>query len=309
MAIEETKILSYRQPLDHEMLLQVTDLFAKRYPFLRVTGLGNSILGKNIPVLTLGTGQKQVIYVGAHHGMEWITSAILLRFVNEFCEYYKSGKTLYRISLPVFFDEFTLHVIPMLNPDGVDYQIHGISSDNPIRSRVLTMNNGSEDFSHWQANARGVDLNHNYDAGFCEYKKLEAEQEILGGAPTRFSGQAPESEPEVRALCNFIRFHEPIRFLMTLHTQGEELFYRSGGITLPGTRPAAQRLSALSGYRLSDAEGLASYGGLTDWCIRTCRIPAVTVECGKGINPLPIDQFFPIFARLREMLFLAPTFY
>jgi len=309
MRFEEAKFLSYHQPVDHETLLRVTDLFAKRYPFLTVTGLGNSILGKNIPVLILGKGQKQIVYVGSHHGMEWITTAILLRFVNEFCEYYQSEKTIYKLSLPIFWDEFTLHVIPMLNPDGVDYQIHGVSEDNPIRTRVIDMNGGNEDFSHWQANARGVDLNHNYDAGFCEYKQLEMEQGILGGAPTRFSGQAPESEPEVRALCNYIRFYDRIRFLMTLHTQGEEIFYRSGGITLPGTRMAAQKLSALSGYRLSDAEGLASFGGLTDWCIRSCRIPAVTVECGKGQNPLPIHQFFPIFARLREMLFIAPTFY
>ena len=53
------------------------------------------------------------------------------------------------------------------------------------------------DFTHWQANARGVDLNHNYDAGFLEYKQIEAEQGILGGGPTRYSGECPESEPEV----------------------------------------------------------------------------------------------------------------
>ena len=40
--------------------------------------------------------------------------------------------------------------------------------------RGLKYNQQSDDFSHWQANARGVDLNHNYDSGFYEYKKIES---------------------------------------------------------------------------------------------------------------------------------------
>ena len=88
--------------------------------------------------------------------------------------------------------------------------------------------------------------------------------------------------------------------ILTLHTQGEEIYYRSGGKTLPGTYAAARKISSLCGYRLSEAEGLASYGGLTDWCIRSLGIPALTLECGKGVNPLPLSGFFPIYARLRE---------
>ena len=49
------------------------------------------------------------------------------------------------------------------------------------------MNGGSEDFTRWQANVRGVDLNHNYDAGFDAYKQLEPSLGITGGGPTRQS--------------------------------------------------------------------------------------------------------------------------
>jgi g-D-glutamyl-meso-diaminopimelate peptidase len=77
----------------------------------------------------------------------------------------------------------------MLNPDGVDLQIKGIEAGGILSERLLKMN-GREDFSHWQANARGVDLNHNYDAGFHEYKKLEKENDICAGA-TRYSGEYP----------------------------------------------------------------------------------------------------------------------
>jgi g-D-glutamyl-meso-diaminopimelate peptidase len=238
--------------------------------------------------------------------MEWITTAILLRFVNEFCEYYQAPKMIYKLSLPIFWEEFTLHVIPMLNPDGVDYQIHGVCEENPLRTRVIDMNGGSEDFSHWQANARGVDLNHNYDAGFEKYKRIEEENNISQGAPTRYSGEAPESEPETTALCNWIRFHTELCGVMTLHTQGEEIFYKSQGKVPCESERIVQRLATLSGYRPSEAEGLASFGGLSDWCIQELSLPSFTLECGKGKNPLPIDSFFGIWARLRELFFTFP---
>lgn len=292
-----------KSPLDHRQLLAHTEAFADWYPFLGFSYLGESILGKGIPILSLGEGKKEILYIGAHHGMEWITSVILLRFVHDFCSHLKEGKSIYRTALPLLCEQYTIHVIPMLNPDGVDYQINGVSEDNPIYDRLLKMNHGSRDFSHWQANARGVDLNHNYDAKFSEYKRLEAKEGIFEGAPSRYSGEAPESEPEVGHLCNFIRFHDNIRMILTLHTQGEEIFYQSQGRCHPKSHSIARRISALSGYRLSEAKGLASYGGLTDWCISEMNIPAFTIECGCGENPLPLSNYFPIYATLREILF------
>mgnify|MGYP001540708298 CR=1 FL=1 len=66
----------------------------------------------------------------------------------------------------------------MLNPDGVDLHIGGMWEHFPLRERVLIMNGGSSDFESWQSNARGVDLNHNYNALFKEYKTLERERHI-----------------------------------------------------------------------------------------------------------------------------------
>ena len=296
-------------PLDHQELMLQAEKLSEEYPFLSFSYLCESILGKGIPIFSIGQGEKEILYIGAHHGMEWITSVILLRFVYDFCEYLKEEKTIYRTSLPLLCEQYTLHIIPMLNPDGVDYQIHGVSSDNPLYERVIKMNHNSSDFSHWQANARGVDLNHNYDANFWKYKELEKQAEIFDGAPSRYSGEEPESEPEVGHLCNFIRFHDGLRMILTLHTQGEEIFYQSHGKCPAKSHSVARRISALSGYRLSQAEGLASYGGLTDWCISNMNLPAFTIECGRGKNPLPLCNYFPIYATLREVLFTIPKMF
>ena len=291
---------------DHARLMDRVHALADAYPFLTLSYIGTSILDRPIPILHVGNGNRRVLYVGAHHGMEWITSLVLTRFCEEFCEVIKTKERVCGIYPCDLLGGYTFSILPMLNPDGVEYQIHGVSEDNPLRERLLEMNGGSADFSSWQANARGVDLNHNYDSGFEEYKKLERKEGIKKGAPTRYSGECAESEPEVAALCNLIRFSAPWRGVMTLHTQGEEIFappckkMRECGVT-------ARRLSELTGYRLCRAEGLAAYGGLSDWCAEKLSIPAFTMECGRGKNPLPITQISSIYATMRASLFLFPT--
>ena len=305
--MRENDRFSALRSFDHTELMRTVESLTQTYPFLEYHYLGNSILGRGIPILSLGTGKRKVLYVGAHHGMEWITAMILCRFLQDLCLSYQNKASVARVSLEALLQTHTLYVIPMLNPDGVAYQTHGIDEKNSLFVRLQDMNGGSLDFSRWQANARGVDLNHNYDAGFAEYKKLVAENGILKGAPTRFSGEAPESEPETSALCNFIRFQKNLCGIMTLHTQGEEIFFKSGGKQVKGAEAIAKKLAALTSYRLSEAEGLASYGGLTDWCVQKLALPCFTLECGKGVNPLPISHFTSIYADLKKALFVFPT--
>lgn len=281
----------------------ITEL-QNKYEFLEVSTLTQSILGKRIPIITLGKGKKSVIYIGAHHGMEWITSALLIKFLNDFCNEYKNGSHIPDVSARVLFETRKLHIIPMLNPDGVDYSIHGVKHNNILRERLIKMNNGSKDFSHWQANARGVDLNHNYNAGFEEYKIIERRENITY-APTKFSGEYSESEPETRALCNFVRFARP-ELALSLHTQGEEIYYTSGEKLSATSLPIAKTLSRLTGYKLSFPTGSAKYGGFTDWFIEEFDKPSFTLECGIGDNPLPYADTEKIYAKIKRALFIAP---
>ena len=294
------------QKFDYTTMMERIHLLADTYSFVRLSYIGTSILDRAIPILHIGKGDRRILYVGAHHGMEWITSLVLAQFCNELCQVINDKKRVCGIYPCDLLDGYTFSILPMLNPDGVEYQIHGVNEDNPLHDRLLEMNSGSSDFSNWQANARGVDLNHNYDAGFEEYKKLEREKGIQKGAPTRYSGECAESEPEVAALCNLIRFSSPWKGVMTLHTQGEEIFAppckneKKSDIT-------ARRLSQLTGYRICRSEGLAAYGGLSDWCAEKLSIPAFTMECGRGKNPLPITQISSIYSTMRAALFLFPT--
>jgi g-D-glutamyl-meso-diaminopimelate peptidase len=150
-----------------------------------------------------------------------------------------------------------------------------------------------------------VDLNHNYDAGFWEYKRIESSLGIEGGGPTRYAGEYPASEPETAALLSLLQLVSP-SIILTLHTQGREIYYTAGDYALPRTASVARAMARHAGYRAEIPEGAAAYGGLTDFAVSRLGIPSYTIECGYGENPLPDKALAPIFAEVRKILWLAP---
>ena len=296
-----------KKEFDYAALMRTVRVLAECYDFLGFSYLTESVLGRGVPMITVGEGEKQIFYIGAHHGAERITSAVLIKFVAEFCAHAKRGTAVCGMNLNYIMKSRTLCIIPMLNPDGVEISANGAQNDSMLYPRLVRMN-GSHDFTLWQANARGVDLNHNYDANFAEYKKLEPTLGICGGCASKYSGEYPESEPETGALCNYLRFNKPTA-LMTLHTQGREIYYTSGGKCTQASKAAAAKLASLTGYKLNIPEGTAAYGGLTDFCIQKLGIPAFTLECGKGKNPLPKNDMPLIYSDLKKALFTFPSMF
>lgn len=286
-------------PLHPDELAREIAVLSASYETLVARVLGKSLLGRPIPLLLVGRGRRKHLYVGAHHGAEAITSRLLLGFVSELLEAHAMGARPYGLDLSFLLESRMLCFVPMLNPDGVAIAM-GEGGD-PLVERRRRMPGG--DAPHrWQANARGVDLNHNYRVGFEEYKRLEGELGVLGGASSRYSGERAESEPESAALAAFARTVKP-SLVLSLHTQGEEIFWQGGGVTLPGAEAIARRLASLSGYRLAKAEGPAAYGGFCDYTTAALRIPSFTLECGKGENPLSPEDAPAIYRCLRRLFF------
>ena len=324
----------FSEPLTYKRLEMLCGRLASLCPRLRVSTLAYSICGRRIPYLHLGEGKRSVLYVAGHHAMEWICGLPLLAFAHELCCLWQptvnggapgndnrkddcesAGREDARqkgaetegafdaLCTPRLLEQYRFVIVPQLNPDGVAMQMAGADPEHVLYRRQLNMNGGSTDFSRWQANARGVDLNHNYSVGFCEYRKIEMERGILGGAPSLFSGAYPESEPETAALANLIRLLRP-SLILTLHTQGEEIYFDAPHAT-PAMHRMAEGLATLTGYQPAVAASTAAYGGLTEWAVR-CGIPSFTLECGKGENPLPLDGAKEMYDRLRSAFFCAP---
>lgn len=277
-----------------------------RYPFLETGSIGKSVVGRDLTYIRLGTGPNQVFYNGAHHSLEWITTPVLMKFIEEFSRAYSLGETLsYGYNPRSIWSDSSIYIVPMVNPDGVELVLNGLSPDNPNYEELIVWNNGSTNFSTvWQANNHGVDLNHNYNAAWQLSKDAEEAYGITGPGPTRYSGTSPESEPESRAVADFTRAHN-FRLVLAYHSQGRLIFWDFMDLAPPEGRAIGEEFSRASGYTLAQSTGIASYAGYKDWFIRDYRRPGYTIEVGFGRNPLPISQFDQIYSENLEMLLLA----
>ena len=75
--IDETRpLLDFSCVADYETVTRFIDILYSRYDFLTCSVLGETVLQRKIHVLTLGNekSDKTVLYVGGHHGAEWITT-------------------------------------------------------------------------------------------------------------------------------------------------------------------------------------------------------------------------------------------
>jgi g-D-glutamyl-meso-diaminopimelate peptidase len=276
-----------------------------RYPFIEIGVAGLSVLGRNLYYIKLGNGPNEVFYNGAHHALEWITSPVLMKFVEDFAKAYVERRNIRGYNIRDIWNQSTIYIMPMVNPDGVDLVINGLQPDNPYYEELITWNNGRMNFSEvWQANIRGVDLNHNYDAAWELSKQAERRLGIFGPGPTRYSGPYPESEPESKAVADFTRNHD-FRLVLAYHSQGEVIYWNFMDMAPPEARRIGELFSQVSGYVLEELYGIASYAGYKDWFIQEYRRPGYTIEVGKGKNPLPISQFDKIYNDNIELMLLA----
>jgi len=266
-----------------------------RYPFLEVFTIGTSVLGRDVIGLKLGIGEKKVFFAGAHHSLEWITSVVLMRFIEDYCKAYSSGNYLSFFDIRRLFGEVSIYIVPMVNPDGIDLVLNGLKPTNPNYENLIQYNNGSTDFSkNWQANNNGVDLNHNYDASWEEAAQASALLGITSPGPTRYGGPYPFSEPETKALSDYVLASN---FLLVLayHSQGEVIFYNYLDIEVPNSLTIGNQLATASGYTLERIDNIGQFAGFKDWFIKVFVRPGYTVEVGSGKNPLPISQFDDIY--------------
>ncbi len=271
----------------------------QEYPFLSAKICGTTCLGRHIYSLTLGNQKNSVLYVGGTHGCEWLTSLELLLFTEKLCHSIKHNHPIAGVNISKAFTELGVTIVPCLNPDGVEIAVHGEAASLTLRKFLKSMH--CQDYSKYSANAMGVDINHNFNAGWEVLKKIEQENGITKPCPRQFGGEWAESELETKAITKLCRLNN-FRQCLSMHSQGEEIFWRYGETLPPHSQMMAKILSNSCGYKLVENDGLASHGGLKDWFINEFNHPAFTFEIGKGENPLPQSDLLKIHEKIEEAL-------
>ncbi|MFP3488787.1 M14 family zinc carboxypeptidase, partial [Staphylococcus sp. SIMBA_130] len=90
-------------------------------------------MGKPIPELVVGTGAKKVHMNGSFHANEWLTTTLIMKFIDDYAHELTSSQQLSGVYLPPLYESTSLSLVPMVNPDGVDLVINGLPEEEPYR--------------------------------------------------------------------------------------------------------------------------------------------------------------------------------
>ena len=280
-----------------ELVSFIAEGLRARYPFVASTSYGKSSLGRDLPLLIMGTGDTEVFYNASHHANEWITTPVLLKFLEEYAAAYAFGGDLFGFSAAYLFDKVTLYIAPLVNPDGIDLVTGAVTDGDPGYStaRAISENYPSIPFpSGWKANILGTDLNLNYPAGWEMAKEIKYAQGFVSPSPRDFVGVSPLSAKESLAVYLLTRRYN---FALTLsyHSQGEIIYWKYLDYLPPDSYEIALKMSAASGYLLEETPYASGFAGYKDWFIQEFNLPGYTIEVGLGSSPLPLSQFDKIY--------------
>lgn len=285
---------------EYSAMKETLILLCEKYPIYECFSIGKSCVGRDITALKINsTSDEYVLFAAAFHGSEHITSNVLLYFAEELAFAYSNNSSIAGIKIKKALSGRGIIFVPIVNPDGCEISIKGAAGCGKETDRIYKMCKG--DFAHFNANFRGVDINHNFDAGWKELHALEQKSGIFGPSSTRFGGYRPESEPETVAMTNLCKKYN-IHHSVALHSQGEVIYWSYNGYEPKSSKRMAEIMATTSGYALDVPIDIATGGGFKDWFLKEFNRPSFTVEIGCGQNPLPISTAAKIYGDIREML-------
>ncbi|XXX73607.1 M14 family zinc carboxypeptidase [Sorangium sp. So ce134] len=203
-------------------------------------------------------GRTTVILSGIHP-LEWIGIEAHLALLERLATEDLGGRSIF--------------AVPIVNPDGL------------LR---VEMNLRAGRHRYVRGNARGVDLNRNFDAGWYERGIM---QRLIGLAVS--PGSRPASEPEVEAIAHALSSRRIDRAL-SLHSAGGAVLYPPAHSLWPVADAAEHRAFALRVARAADrrpyramsyvrfAWGIRKAGLEIDWLHDRHGALSLLVECSRG---------------------------
>jgi len=272
-------------PVEDEKFHNYTELqtelkqLAQKYPNrVALKTIGKTTEGRDIFAVNINTSPEDlknghsskagVIFMGNHHAREHLSVEIPLMLAKHLAE--KAGTH----PLNQFIEARDIWIIPMVNPDGAEYDV------------------ASGKYKMWRKNRRnnldgtyGVDLNRNYGFGWG-----------TGGSSTDtdsdiYMGEAPFSEPETQAIRDFVKTKPNATSLLSFHTYSELILYPWGGkyesVPVESDRKTfetmALTMSKWNHYKPEQSSDLyIASGDTTDWAYGELGMFAFTFELSPG---------------------------
>ena len=230
-----------------------------------------------------GKGKRKILVQGATHAREFITTFYLLKL----CRY------LSQLDL-----QGVVIVCPLVNPDGVKLCLCKEKSVKGKYKKIAREIFGNCKPELIKCNARGVDINVNFDANWGGGKRN------FFGYPTseNYIGKFPASESETKSLVRLVKKFLP-NATISYHAKGEIVYYgfmdkKLGKID----RNLLKIITVETGYKPCKTKN--SCGGFKDFCLEKLNIPSYTIEVGNDelYHPLGLETLGEIFAQNKDII-------
>lgn len=276
MIVNPTVTYSYSQ-----MLRDILRMKSEYKKMIKVKNAGYSEEGRQLPVIIIGTGKTKIFMCGTHHAREYITSAYLMYTIDTFIQSAILGKSFGEYEIRKLLSKCTLHVMPMVNPDGTRLVQGGLRAvQNP--QKVASMKMIMPSYPEWKANVNGVDLNRQYPA-LWEKKNVVVNEP----ASELFNGYEYASEPEVKAVMDYCR-KNPFSVSVSFHTKGEIIYWADANTerSITSAKSFAERIAGVCGYELMPtSQDPGTYAaGFENWFRQEFLKPGLLVELTPSLG-------------------------
>lgn len=273
------------------------------YPGLaRLETIGTSVMGNPIKAIVLGkqgAGTK-VLFQAAIHAREGITALVAMRQAECMLKAASFGGVYKGVNVADLLTRVEIWVVPVANPDGLRLLYEGISSVPPsmpaLKAAIRKMNRNSNNFTRWKANARGVDLNRNFEAGWKRDKYYPKP------GPFNYPGSGALTEPESVVLRD-LTLEKDFALTMSYHSSGKVIYWYNPAVGYGADYFIANNLKNITGYRILSPAAQVFNGGFRDWFVSRYNRPGFTLEIGAGYCPLPQSNFQTYWQETRYVMF------
>ena len=282
-----------------------------RFPdLLTVNTIGSTKDGRAIYDAVIGNpnGASHFIVVYTQHGSEHINTQLAMRQIEYILTTWTNGGSYGDKTFSDIFSNVCFHIIPMANPDGVTISQLGVEGLRTESAKTvvnlcyeLDKEHGKvygsfEDYeTKFKANANGVDLNKNFNAGW-----EEMDNNVNYPSTDGYKGTGAVSEPETQAIVSLAETY-PISAVIGVHSPGDRIIWNYGaeGEVLNAGKNLAETLKALTKYGMVQESHYTKRvaGGMAEYFVSERNLPALSIMTGGGTLPVSMSYFADIFGR------------
>ena len=205
--------------LSYDQYISLLKTLEKNYSnYLTLSSIGKTSEGNDIPLITMKSPLNEIenynnksgmFFNGMHHGREPVSMMMNIYLILHLLSLNDNILHLLLSSTNIYF-------IPIINIDTYKYNSEIYFKTFNTRKMMARKNRRVNITSKCREEDIGVDLNRNYDYDFGK------DNEGSSNKPCQedYRGEYPFSEPETRAIKNFIDSHPNIKIVYNYHTWG-----------------------------------------------------------------------------------------